>query len=1578
MANDVVFTVEGKGKNLKGTAKDAGDIGKNVDASNAALDRAGSKQDAYNRREKGIFQTNLSSGKAYSKLAQNIGGGGSSSLVGAYATLAANVFALTAAFNALRSAAQFEQLVEGLNAVGDAAGRNLGHLGQRLREVTDNAISAERALKAVAIGTSAGFSAEQLEKLTTVAKGASLALGRNMEDAMDRLTRGAAKLEPEILDELGIMVRLDDATEAYATTLGKTAADLTQYERRMAFINAINEQGIQKFGDIANSVDPVPYDQLAASLDGLLKSLLSVINIGLRPLIDFMANSTAGLTGGLVLFASTITRQMAPALHNIAGNAREAAKQFHEMQGNVRQSIVTTGPLPAIYEKLSGKIKDGSASVAELAEAEKSLSDSMGQRIAKQAKMEEGSDNYKKSQAGIDNITLAQDRLTQVMQGRLGVQARVDAADSLTLAKFGTMREGWQGLNSAIELNNRDIDLNTDMNDKHAAKSAKWSKAAFKYGSRIKFVGAAFVNAIPFIGIAITAIGILTTLYDKFKPRDKLKEAGEEALKAFDRLEEINETLLRTISKTNDELDKMKAKYIALGGVINTVRDVIGELGQSILKNQSDALDRAIDKQLELQNLVDNFDPNAGQTTLGMSSQAGAGLAPATRSLEDYQAQLKAAREEVARLGDSFGKLSEGEAAAMNLRLQESILKAEQVSKAQGGLGKTILAEMATITFESGESIVEANIKLQKATNSLNGYTDSLQNAANMTAEFVKAQVALTAKATTPYDDIIDRLSAMQQLFKPLDELQKTERQPLDNSAVLEKEIDTRKRLAANIIKQLKLVEVLGISTEEEFNKFVDETEQRVAFMQKYNGQLKLLKNQEKETIRLAKSAAVGQAQALKMRMRATENVRKIEEQLTRTTILQNEELNRGLKVKLAEVELALQANKEDEELLKKRDALQKRFNDNTSANVGLRSELEEITARELDFLEKHLQVFVAMNEEEIERLNRKKEALDIEKRIVDALGQQARNTVQLANLNDKRRVREENTDIDPQQELMLFMKLETRRRGLINTEARIKTNLIKQEFILLKAKANLEIRQSQLALARIEKELGANHQMVIAQRQEHQEFVDAQKQFVDAMEPMIEQRIRLTELERKNSNAALDIEKRKLQIAQKIHKTRTAFEQGSGTVSKGLNDATRGMAGFVAGMRATSRAALTQEKDARQARQDAMEARKKNLTPGLDPNEGLGFRLVQDAGQQAYDDAGGGQGMCGEGLTEKIKGFRQSIGQLMEGMKQLGPEGELAYAVGQGALMVSESWGAAIDVFEEGGTKAERGAAIAAGVASTIAATANIMNRASAARIAAIDKEIAAEQKRDGKSKQSQAKIKALQAKKDQMGRKAFEQNKKMMMAQTVANTAAGMMSVWPDPTAPFFPMKIALAALIGAMGAAQLAIIAGTSYSGGGSASSSVPSAPTNINMGSRSNKVDISGGRANTAGEIGYLRGARGSGTSAADFRPAFAGRKYRAAGGAAYVVGEQGPELFVPSVPGRVVSNDDMEAGASAGTVNFTINAIDAAGVEEVLVEQRGNIIGMLRESANEYGTGFLEEVNEDAYTSTTEGSVYGRA
>lgn len=63
-----------------------------------------------------------------------------------------------------------------------------------------------------------------------------------MPDAINRITRGITKLEPELLDEIGIMVRLDDATTNYARSTGKAVSALTDFERRQAFANAVLDQ----------------------------------------------------------------------------------------------------------------------------------------------------------------------------------------------------------------------------------------------------------------------------------------------------------------------------------------------------------------------------------------------------------------------------------------------------------------------------------------------------------------------------------------------------------------------------------------------------------------------------------------------------------------------------------------------------------------------------------------------------------------------------------------------------------------------------------------------------------------------------------------------------------------------------------------------------------------------------------------------------------------------------------------------------------------------------------------------------------------------------------------------------------------------------------------------------------------------------------------------------------------------------------------------------------------------------------------------------------------------------------------
>ena len=212
MANSkVLIEVIATGKGLKVVAKDTEAVvqsTKKLEQAQKKTTQSTAKQtDAhakYDKQNKSVYQGNLSASKSFSKMKETIGGGGSSGLVQAYATLAANVFAATAAFTALRQASQVQQLVEGLQALGAASGKNLELLASKIKEASGNAIALDQALRTASVGASAGFSSTQIEGLASVARDAAIALGRDVGDAVDRLTRGAAKLEPEILDELGL------------------------------------------------------------------------------------------------------------------------------------------------------------------------------------------------------------------------------------------------------------------------------------------------------------------------------------------------------------------------------------------------------------------------------------------------------------------------------------------------------------------------------------------------------------------------------------------------------------------------------------------------------------------------------------------------------------------------------------------------------------------------------------------------------------------------------------------------------------------------------------------------------------------------------------------------------------------------------------------------------------------------------------------------------------------------------------------------------------------------------------------------------------------------------------------------------------------------------------------------------------------------------------------------------------------------------------------------------------------------------------------------------------------------------
>jgi len=86
--------------------------------------------------------------------------------------------------------------------------------------------------------------------------------------------------------------------------------------------------------------------------------------------------------------------------------------------------------------------------------------------------------------------------------------------------------------------------------------------------------------------------------------------------------------------------------------------------------------------------------------------------------------------------------------------------------------------------------------------------------------------------------------------------------------------------------------------------------------------------------------------------------------------------------------------------------------------------------------------------------------------------------------------------------------------------------------------------------------------------------------------------------------------------------------------------------------------------------------------------------------------------------------------------------------------------------------------------------------------------------------------------------------------------------------------------------------------------------------------------------------------------ADGGPAKAGKPY--------VVGEEGPELFVPNSSGNVISNQDLQktSGSRVGgkevTVNFNVTAMDAESFQGKLAEQRDTIVSIINEAVTDTG------------------------
>ena len=283
-------------------------VGKKAKKASKEVDKVGKSAHTADRRLKGAAQASSNTSKNFSKMSQGISGG----LVPAYATLAASLFALGAVYRSLQEAANFETLQKSQAVYAASTGVALDTVARKLQIATGHQIDLQKAGESAAIMIAKGYNTSQIEEVAKASRGAAQALGRNFEDTFNRIVQGTTKAEPELLDELGITLRLKKATEDYGRLVGKNADELTTYERSQAVLNETLRQAAENFGEIGEKVPVNAFNRLGIVFSDLIKNF----QVGIAPIANFFANvlsnnvKVAALAIGL--FAASIIKQVIP------------------------------------------------------------------------------------------------------------------------------------------------------------------------------------------------------------------------------------------------------------------------------------------------------------------------------------------------------------------------------------------------------------------------------------------------------------------------------------------------------------------------------------------------------------------------------------------------------------------------------------------------------------------------------------------------------------------------------------------------------------------------------------------------------------------------------------------------------------------------------------------------------------------------------------------------------------------------------------------------------------------------------------------------------------------------------------------------------------------------------------------------------------------------------------------------------------------------------------------------------------------------------------------------------------------
>jgi len=540
-------------------------VQKRADKASKSLNKTGQSAHSTDRALKGAAQASSGASKNFSKLSQGITGG----LVPAYATLAANLFAVDALFRFLKSSADFRVLTQGQTAFAAATGVAYKSLAHDLQAATRNMINFRDAAQAGAIGRAAGLSAGQLTELSEAAFTVSMALGRDVTDSFNRLVRGVTKAEPELLDELGIVLRLEEATTKYAASLGLNKNQLSIYQKSQAVVNEVLDQAERKFGKINAIMEPNANSiaQLGVAFEKTIDSIRPVISALAEPVGKFFTENITAAAIAMGLFATTIINSVIPSYGELQERQLSQTAAHEEQLDRLRlktealeKARAKLAKTPIYQEKFTKRMSKDGLDVSKLG-GESGAALQRGEALTNR------------------QIGAIKAQVTK------GTGAFAGMTDKMKL-KYKAMLDDMVGKNS-VATQKIKLSWNSALNSvqlRTAGLQSFWTKAMGKMAAATRTVTMALTGLMSFlsyIGIAVLLFQAGKAAFDKFFGPDQ----GD-----VDDFNKRIDSATSSLETLNKEIERMGE--VARRGLLEDELERIGHLSEAVA---SASLDRVVE-----------------------------------------------------------------------------------------------------------------------------------------------------------------------------------------------------------------------------------------------------------------------------------------------------------------------------------------------------------------------------------------------------------------------------------------------------------------------------------------------------------------------------------------------------------------------------------------------------------------------------------------------------------------------------------------------------------------------------------------------------------------------------------------------------------------------------------------------------------------------------------------------------------------------------------------------------------------------------------------------------------------------